>query len=57
MRIRGREHSLHRLLPRLNMMEHGPGCHHVVGALFNRIFEDIELADFEVWRTEVGDVA
>ena len=37
-------------------MEHGPACHQVVGALFKRTFEDIELADFEVSHTEMGDV-
>jgi hypothetical protein len=38
-------------------MEHGADCHQVVNALFNRVFEDVELPDFEVWYSEVGDVA
>jgi hypothetical protein len=37
-------------------MEHGPACHQVVDALFKRIFEDIEPADFEIWHAEIGDV-
>ena len=38
-------------------MEHCPGCHQVVSAVFNRVFQDIELADFEVWYNEANDVA
>jgi hypothetical protein len=38
-------------------MEHGPGCHQVVSAVFNRVFEDIELPDFEVGYNEASDVA
>jgi hypothetical protein len=38
-------------------MEHGPGCHQVVSAVFNRVFEDIKVPDFEVWYNDAGDVA
>jgi hypothetical protein len=32
-------------------------CLKVVSAVFNRVFEDIELPDFEVWYNEASDVA
>src|ERR1700677_1769255 len=56
-RLEGRHHSLDRLLWRLNVMEHGPGCHQVVSVLFDSVFENIELPDFEIWYNKAGDVA
>jgi hypothetical protein len=55
-RLKGSDHSLDRLLQKVKVMEHGASCHQVISALFYRIFEDIELSDFEVWCSEVSDI-
>jgi hypothetical protein len=36
-------------------MEHSAGGRQVVSAFFDRVFEDVDLADFEVGHVEVSD--
>jgi hypothetical protein len=35
-------------------MEHGLGCHEVVSVRFDRVLENIELPDFEIWYNRLA---